>query len=109
MKDYIKVEVTDVSDAVTRYLHIVKIIILFYFVFNLIISNFIVNYMLKTLLKILHGIQLTIIMYLWSLKMLRKLLSLKLMYWMIVCGKVESKLTKMLLIKIIWSYPRNIR
>ncbi|XP_060855067.1 uncharacterized protein LOC132932719 isoform X2 [Metopolophium dirhodum] len=67
-----------------------------------------VNYMLKTLLKILHGIQLKIIMFLWYLKISRKLLSLKLIYWMIVCGKVESKLPNMLTTKVIWSYPWNV-
>lgn len=52
MKDYIKVEVTGDADAVTRYSNIIKTS-----VFNLInyIFNFIVNYMWKTLLKILHG------------------------------------------------------
>jgi len=87
MKDYLQVEVTGDADAVTRYLHIIKIFILFSFFFNLIITfykiyltyyifNFIVIYMLKILLKILHCIQLKIIMFLWYLKMLKNVSSL---------------------------------
>jgi len=37
MKDCLQVEVTGDADAVTRYLHIIKIFILFFSIFNLII------------------------------------------------------------------------